>query len=152
MYPVTLRLIQKCFVPTYKWSMEISTYLVNINFETISEIVYRKVHGNFHVSYNIETNSEILYQKGRWKFPFTVPSNIETNSKMFLLKGSMEISMYPVILRLTNSLRKGSMEFVTERVHENFHVSCDIKFNLKKIITKKVHGNLVVTVTVMYFF
>ena len=159
----------------YKWSMEISTYLVNINFETISEILYRKVHGNFHVSCNIETNiiqkcftkrvhgnfhvscnietnSEILYQKGRWKFPCTVPSNIETNSKMFLLKGSMEISMYPVILRLTNSLRKGSMKFVTERVHGNFHVSCDIKFNLKKIITKKVHGNLVVTVTVMYFF
>ena len=71
---------------------------------------------------------------------------------MFLLKGSMEISMYPVILRLTNPLRKGSMKFVTERVHGNFHVSCDIKFNLKKIITKKVHGNLVVTVTVMYFF
>ena len=157
----------------YKWSMEISTYLVNINFETISEILYRKVHGNFHVSCNIETNiiqkcftkrvhgnfhvycnietnSEILYQKGRWKFPCTVPSNIETNSKMFLLKGSMEISMYPVILRLTNSLRKGSI--VTERVHGNFHVSCDIKFNLKKIISKKVHGNLVVTVTVMYFF
>ena len=159
----------------YKWSMEISTYLVNINFETISEILYRKVHGNFHVSCNIETNiiqkcftkrvhgnfhvscnietnSEILYQKGRWKFPCTVPSNIETNSKMFLLKGSMEISMYPVILRLTNSLRKGSMKFVTERVQGNFHVSCDIKFNLKKIISKKVHGNLVVTVTVMYFF
>ena len=157
----------------YKWSMEISTYLVNINFETISEILYRKVHGNFHVSCNIETNiiqkcftkrvhgnfhvscnietnSEILYQKGRWKFPCTVPSNIETNSKMFLLKGSMEISMYPVILRLTNSLRKGSMKvsvypvtsrliqkFVTERVHGNFHVSCDIKFNLKKILPKR---------------
>ena len=71
---------------------------------------YQKGPWKFHVSCNIETNSEILYQKGRWKFPCTVPSNIETNSKMFLLKGSMEISMYPVILRLTNSLRKGSMK------------------------------------------
>ena len=89
MYPVTLRLIQKCFIPTYKWSMEISTYLVNINFETISEILYRKVHGDFHVSCNIETN---IIQKC-----FT--------------KGSMEISMYPVILRLIQKFfTKRSME------------------------------------------
>ena len=112
---------------------------------------------------------------------------------MFLLKESMEIYMYPVILRLTNSLRKGSMKvsvypvtsrliqkFVTERVHGNFHVSFDIKFKLKKgpwksccncnsnvfflamihgyvhvrtirrikkLLTKRIHGNFPVPVT-----
>ena len=79
----------------YKWSMEISTYLVNINFETISEILYRKVHGNFHVSCNIETNNLLF--------------------KNVLPKGSMEISMYPVILRLIQ-------KFFTKRVDGNFHV------------------------------
>ena len=54
---------------------------------------------------------------------FLVPSNIETYSKVFLLKGSMEISIYPG----TSSL-------------------------IKKIFTKRVHGNLVVPVTVMHFF
>ena len=140
MYPsVTLRLIQKCFTPTYKWSMEISTYPVTLilrlyqnffaervhgNFQVsckietnniIQKCFTERVHGNFHVSCNIETNSEILYQKGPWKFPCTVRSNIETNLKMFLLKGPMEISMYPVILRLTQ-------KFFTKRVHGNFHV------------------------------
>ena len=145
MYPVTLRLIQKCLIPTYKWSMEISTYPVTLilrlyqkfftervhgnfhvscNIETniIQKCFTKRVHGNFHVSCNIETNSEILYQKGPWKFPCTVPSNIETNLKMFLLKGSMEISMYPVILRLTH-------KFFKERVHENVRVSCNIEIN-----------------------
>ena len=169
MYPVTLRLIQKCFIPTYKWSMEISTYPVTLilrlyqkfltervhgnfrvscNIETniIQKCFTERVHGNFHVSSNIETNSEILYQKGPWKFLCTVPSNIKTHSKMFLLKGSMEISMYPVILRLTH-------KFFEERVHENVrvpvtsrliqkfvtervHVSCHIEFNLKKLLPK----------------
>ena len=84
--------------------MEISTYPVNINFETISEIIYQKgsmeismypvilrliqkfftkrVHGNFHVLY---------------------PLTLRLIQKCFYLNGSMEIFMYPVILRLTNS-------------------------------------------------
>ena len=56
----------------------------------IQKLCTERVHGNFLVSFNIETNS-----------------------KMFLPKGSMEISMYPVILRLIllkNVLPKGSME------------------------------------------
>ena len=104
------------------------------------------VHGNFHVPCNIETNSEILYQKGPWKFPCTVPSNIETNLKMFLLKGSMEISMYPVILRLTH-------KFFKERIHENVpwvEISMypiTIR-RIKKLLTKRIHGNFHVPVTV----
>ena len=122
MYLVILRLIQKCFIPTYKWSMEISTYPVTLILRLYQKFFTERVHGNFHVSCNIETNSEILYQKGPWKFPCTVPSNIETNLKMFLLQGSMEISMYPVILRLTH-------KFFKERVHENVRVSCNIETN-----------------------
>ena len=56
----------------------------------------------------------------------------------------MTMSVYPVTSRLIQ-------KFVNERVHENFHVSCYIEFNLKKIITKRVHGNLVVPLTVMHF-
>ena len=141
----------KMFLPTYKWSMEISTYTVTLilriyqkfftervhgnfhvscNIETniIQKFFTERVHGNFHVSCNIETNSEILYQKGPWKFPIG-PSNIETHSRLFLPKGSMEISMYPVILRQIQ-------KFFTKSVHGNFHVSCHIKFNLKKLLSK----------------
>ena len=166
MYPLIMRVIQKfftkrvhgnfhvpsnietnskMFLPMYKWSMEISMYTVTLilrlyqkffrkrfhrnfhvscNIETniIQKCFTEKVHGNFHVSLNNESNSEILYQRVHGNFH--VPSNIETNSKLFLLKGSMEISMYPA----TSSL-------------------------IKKIyITKRMHGNLVVTVTVMHFF
>ena len=126
MYPVTLRLILfKNVLP--KGSMEISMYPVILT-NIIQKCFTQRVHGNFNV-----------------------PSNIETNSKIFLLKGSMEISIYPVILRPTqkNYVRKGSMKmsvypvtsrliqkFVTERVHGNFHVSCHIEFNLKKILPK----------------
>ena len=85
---------------------------------------------------------------------------------MFLVKGSMEISMYPVILRLTHKFftervhenavyavtSRLIQKFVTERVHKNFHVSCHIEFNLKKNSTKRVYGNLVVPLTEMQFF
>ena len=130
--------------------MEISTYLVTLILRLYQKFFTERVHGNFHVSCNIEANIIKKCFTKRVHGNFHVPSNIETNSKMFLLKGSMEISMYPVILRLTNSLRKGSMKvsvypvtsrliqkFVTERVHGNFHVSCDIKFNLKKLLPKR---------------
>ena len=42
---------------------------------------------------------------------------------MRLPKGSMEISMYPVTLGLIK-------KFFTERVHGNFHVSCNIETNI----------------------
>ena len=42
----------------------------------------------------------------------------------------MKMSVYPVTSRLIQ-------KFVTERVHGNFHVSCDIEFNLKKIYYQK---------------
>ena len=47
---------------------------------------------------------------------------------MFLPKWSMEISTYPVtlILRLYQ-------KFFTERVHGNFHVSCNIETNITKL-------------------
>ena len=133
MYPVTLRLIQK-FCP-------------------------ERVHGNFLVSCNIETNSKMFLPKIMVHGNFHVPSNIETNSKMFLLKESMDISMYPVILRLIQ-------KFFAKRVHRNFHVFCNIETNSKmflptykwsmeistytvtlllrlyqKFFTERVHGN-----------
>ena len=55
--------------------------------------------------------------------------------KNVLLKGSMEISMYPVRLRLIQ-------KFCTERVHGNFLVSCNIETNSKMFLPKiMVHGN-----------
>ena len=53
--------------------------------------------------------------------------------KSVSLKGSMEISMYPVILRLIQ-------KFFTKRVHGNLHVSCHIEFNLKKLLPKGAMG------------
>ena len=98
MYPVTLRLIQKCFIPTYKWSMEISTYLVSINnFETISEILYRKGQ---------KASIEISMYPGTLRLTLL--------KKLLLPKGSTEISMYPVTLRLIlfkNVLQKGPWKF-----------------------------------------
>ena len=41
----------------------------------------------------------------------------------------MKMSVYPVTSRLIQ-------KFVTERVHGNFHVSCHIEFNLKKLLPK----------------
>ena len=90
-----------------KGSMEISVYPVILRL--IQKFFTKRVDGNFHVLY---------------------PLTLRLIQKCFYLKG-------PVILRLTNSLRKGSMKFVTERVHGNFHVSCDIKFNLKKLLPKR---------------
>ena len=47
---------------------------------------------------------------------------------MFLLKASMDISMYLVILRLIQ-------KFFTKRVHRNFHVSCNIETNSKMFLS-----------------
>ena len=44
-------------------------------------------------------------------------------------KASMEISMYPVTLRLIQ-------KFLTERVHGNFHVSYNIEINSKMFLPK----------------
>ena len=135
MYPVTLRLIQKfctervhgnflvsCNIETnskmflpIKWSMEISTYPVTLILRLYQKFFTERVHGNFHVSCNIETNIIQKCFTERVHGDFHVPFNIETNSKMFLLKGSMEISMYPVIFRLTHK----------------FRVSCNIETNLE---------------------
>ena len=128
--------------------MEIYTYPLRLRL--YQKFFTERVHGNFHVSCNIETNiiQKCFYLKGPWTFPctlkllpcncnpvtdteilhrkvhknFHVPSSIETNWKMLLLKGSMEISMYPVILRLIQ-------KFFTKRVHGNFHVPCNIETN-----------------------
>ena len=143
LYPVILRLIQKfftkrvhrnfhvscnietnskMFLPTYKWSMEISTYTVTLLMRLYQKFFTERVHGNsmYPVTLRLILFKNVL-PKGSMEismYPvilrliqkfftkrahgnFHVPSNIETNSKLFLLKGSMEISMYPVILRLT---------------------------------------------------
>ena len=58
---------------------------------------------------------------------------------MFLPKGSMEISMYPVTLRLT-LLKKNA--FTYKRVLGNFHVSSNIETNIiQKCFTERVQGN-----------
>ena len=159
MYPGTLRLIQKLCtervhgnflvsfnIETYskmflpKWSMEISTYPVTLILRLYQKFFTERVHGNFHVSCNIETNIIKKCFTERVHGNFHVPSNIEANSKCFIptYKWSMEISTYPVTLRLIlfkNVSPKGSMEismypvilrliqkFFTKRVDGNFHV------------------------------
>ena len=49
--------------------------------------------------------------------------------KNVLPKGSMEISTYPVILRLIQ-------KFFTKRVHGNFHVPSNIEINSKLFLLK----------------
>ena len=62
----------------------------------------------------------------------------------FFTERGIKITLYPVTLRLIQKLS-------TERVHGNFHVSCHIEFNSKKIFTIMVHENRVVPVTVIFF-
>ena len=66
---------------------------------------------------------------------------------MFLPKWSMKISTYPVtlILRLYQ-------KFFTERVHENFHVSCNIETNVlpKNVLPKGSMGRSSQNVDVCY--
>ena len=61
MYPVTLGLIQKCFLIP-KGSIEISMHPVTLRL--VQKFFTERVHGNFHVLCNIETDSEIIYGKG----------------------------------------------------------------------------------------
>ena len=88
------------------------------------------VHGNFHVPCNIGTMSEILYPKVNGIFHLSC--NIETNiifKKMLLPKGSTEIPMYPITLRLIQ-------KFFTERVQGNFLASCTIETNSRIFLLK----------------
>ena len=55
----------------------------------------------------------------------------------FFTERYMDVFMYPVTLRVITFIQK----FLSERVHENFHVPCNWDRLIQHFLTKRVHAN-----------